>query len=128
LLLLVVGALTAPLMLARRTRFAAALLHGLAAAALAATLATSVLLRQTTGAYLTLGAIDFALAAERHVIGVALGPFAGLTLSLVMGALAIVALATWLALSQRGPAWRERLGKIALFGAPSAIIAGTLPP
>ncbi len=128
LLLLVVGALTTPLMLARRTRFAAALLHGLAAAALAATLATSVLLRQTTGAYLTLGAIDFALAAERHVIGVALGPFAGLTLSLVMGALAIVALATWLALSQRGPAWRERLGKIALFGAPSAIIAGTLPP
>lgn len=128
LLLLLVGLLTAPLMATRPGRWLAAAIHGAAVTLLAVLLFTSVFLRAVTGAYVTLGAIEFGLNAERHVLGAALGPFRSWTLSLAAGAVMVLVGAAWLALRRGRASLGPRLSRTALVGAPTALVAAALPP
>jgi arylsulfatase A-like enzyme len=127
MILMFVGLATAPLIANRRTRWLAAGLHALAIALVAAALLTSVLLRASTGGYVTLGAIEFGLNAERHVIAAAFGPFLGWTLGTLAFLAALMGFATWAALRGIDERAERRLGRTALIGAPAAAVLCTMP-
>jgi hypothetical protein len=128
LVLWLLGVVTAPLAALRRGLLLASLLHGLGTALLAGLLCSSVLLRALTGGYVTLGAIEFGMNAERHVIGAALGPFLGWTMGLGAGALAVMIGAAWLAHRRSASGAHAGLGRIGLLGAPAVVILGVVPP
>jgi arylsulfatase A-like enzyme len=127
LVMLLVGLGTGPLLTSKGGRWVAAFLHGLVSTLVATLLVTSVLLRATTGGYVTLGAIEFGLAAEQHVLGAALGPFLGWTLGVVATMVGLLVAAVWLALRRAHSGAAQRLGHAALYGAPAALILVAVP-
>jgi arylsulfatase A-like enzyme len=128
LVMWLVGVVTAPLAGLRGARLLAVALHGLATALLACVLCASVMVRALTGGYVTLGAIEFAMNAERHVMGAALGPFLGVTIGLIAAVLVVLLGAAWFAHPNRRPAAHDALGRAGLFGAPAFVILGVVPP
>jgi arylsulfatase A-like enzyme len=123
-----VGVATAPLARLRKGRWLASCVHGLAAAALAFVLLSSVLVRALTGGYVTLGAIEFAMTAQRHVVGAVLGPFLGWTIGLVSALLVVLIATARLAHTKTRTGVPALLGRAGMFGAPAFVILGAVPP